>query len=203
MNKLTHHLKQINGTSIVELLVSMGLFTVIMTITVQFYITMSRLQQNYRDTANLQQEGRIISEVFSRYAREAPQVYSSTAYGNNICASSSYIAFSIKDDPNNALVFNCTQDIGVADQPYRLKMGLVSLSAGQTISSLPAGYDASLASLNTAQSSITNFTISRSTISTYPKTLRYNFEIKKADTTGTNEGDKIDFEGYLNMKNEL
>src|SRR3990172_28245 len=62
------------GMTLVELLVSMGLFAVVMTLTVGFFITMQKMQMTYRDAANLQQEGRIVSEIFSRYAREAKAI---------------------------------------------------------------------------------------------------------------------------------
>lgn len=187
--------KNERGMTLIELIVSMGIFAVVMTLTVGFFVRLQQLQMTYRDKADLHQEGRILSEIFSRYAGEAKEVIQS---GTDICANNAnYIAFKFKDDTN--LVFACTQD---GTNPRYLRMGsevdLSLLQANPTtaINAMPF--------LSSGQVTVTKFEVKRSDIATYPKTLRYNMEVDRFLSNGTaGEGEKIHFPGYLVMNNEL
>ena len=84
------------GVTLIELIVSMGIFAIIMTLTVSFFIVLQGMQRTYRDKADLHQEGRILSEIISRYTREAGEVIQ---VGTDICASNTnYIALKEKPD---------------------------------------------------------------------------------------------------------
>lgn len=186
-------IKNQNGMTLVELIVSMGLFTVVMTLTVSFFITLQKMQIMYRDRANLQQEGRIASEVLIRYLREAKSVTMTDSAGTGVseltgtglCSGSgaSYLSLVMVD--GNELMFKC---LGT---PRKLSMG--SCSPADTCT------PTSFSDISSAQVNISSLTITRGP-ATYPKTLKYNLRVEPLDPT---DGPAITFPGYMVMANEL
>ncbi|RJO62022.1 type II secretion system protein [candidate division WS5 bacterium] len=186
-------LKNQGGMTLIELIVSMGIFAVVMTLTVGFFVRLQQLQMTYRDKADLHQEGRILSEIFSRYAGEAEQVIQS---GTDLCASNTnYIAFKFKNSTGNTgLAFACTQDS--PQNPRYIRMGEVDTS-------LLPGVIGDMPYLSSGQVTVTKFEVKRGDIATYPKTLRYNIEVDRFLSSGSaGAGEKIHFPGYLVMNNE-
>lgn len=197
-------IKNKRGMTLVELIVSMGIFAVVMTMTVGFFITTQKMQMTYRDRANLQQEGRIASEIFSRYVREAKTVAitgTDVSGGKEICNASGGITLLMNDGTTSTngttLKFICSGTI-----PNTLKMA-----------SCPSPCTPSAFSdISSSQVNIASLTIGRGAQATYPKTLTYSLEADqyKKDASGNmipsaslGVGEKITFPGYLVMRNEL
>ncbi|MEK7447246.1 MAG: prepilin-type N-terminal cleavage/methylation domain-containing protein [Patescibacteria group bacterium] len=206
------------GMTLVELIVSMGIFTVIMSLTVSFFIVLQREQMTYKDTANLQQEGRMTSEIFSRYAKEAYQVVvkdnntdgsicsDADASASNIVAGSSalkdYIAFKMGPSSSSPiLVFRCDQSDST--NPRYMTMGNLSQTDITSIDITSNDYKW-LPFISSGSVTIKDFKPVSNNPPTYPKTLRYNMEVNKFIRDGSaSTGDKIYFPGYLILRNEL
>ena len=188
-------LKNKKGMTLVELIVSMGIFSVVMTVTVSFFIAIQNMQMIFRDRANLQQEGRIASEIFSRYVREAQSVTMTDGAGNTVaelntgsglCVGGSSTLNLVMSD-GTTLKFKC--DGGT---PNRLQMSSCPPADGDCYSDVSSG-----------QINVSSFRLWRGTPATYPKTLRYNMEVDQFKSGTIGEGEKIMFPGYLVMRNEL
>jgi|GEM_PF-1404884 len=188
------------GMTLVELIVSMGLFAVFISLCVGFLIVISRLQMEYRDTANLQQEGRVASEIFSRFVREAKSVsmkdssggsVSDFNSGNGLCDGGT---FTITRMDNTVMEFTC---MGTPRMLYMASCVPVAPSINCT---LPAASE-----ITSAQVNVTKFLIYRGTETTYPKTLRYEIDVEEVLPGGATPGvgQKMTFPGYLVMRNEL
>lgn len=185
------------GMTLVEILVSMSIFAVVMTLTMGFFITLQGIQVIYREKADLHQEGRIVAEIFSKHAREAVQVKQN---GTDICASNTnYVAFRAKKTDTTWLVFACTQDSPT--NPRYVRMGS-EINIDSLIAD-PAGTINNMPFISSGQVTVTKLEVTRSSVPTYPKTLRYNIEVDRyLSNRIAEEGEKIYFPGYLVMKNE-
>ncbi len=171
------------GMTLVELVVSMALFTLVLTLTVGFFITIQKLQSQYRQTSNMLDEGRFASETFSRITREAKAV-SVTGSGNlstgdDLCSTGDTLSLTMMD--STTINFEC--------QSNQLKM------------------DSGAYNLTTDQVKVDSFNVSRGVVATYPKTLKYQMQIEETNLpngeTSAGTGEKMDFEDYLIMHNEL
>jgi prepilin-type N-terminal cleavage/methylation domain-containing protein len=186
-------IKNNKGMTLVELLVSMGIFAVVMTLTVSFFISLQKLQATYRDRADLHQEGRIASEIFSRYTREAKSVTMIDDAGNTVTGLGAFPGLCVGGSANiklemldgTTLKFRCN----TSGTNNRLQMS--SCSPVDCYSDISSG-----------QVHVQGLTLERSVEKTYPKTLRYNLEVWQS-VTSTGDGEKIMFPGYLVMRNEL
>lgn len=192
---MTRFLKNKKGMTLVELIVSMGIFSVVMTVTVSFFIAIQNMQTIYRDRANLQQEGRIAAEIFSRYVREAQSVAMTDGAGNpvselnngaGLCVGGNATLDLVMSD-STTLKFKC--DGGT---PNRLQMSSCSPPDGDCYSDVSSG-----------QINVSSFRLWRGTPATFPKTLRYNMEVDQFKSGIIGEGEKVMFPGYLVMRNEL
>lgn len=209
-------IKNEGGMTLVELIVSMGIFTVIISLTVSFFIVLQREQMIYKDTANLQQEGRLTSEIFSRYAKEAYRVVvkdnntdgsicSDADASNRVTGSSAlkdYIAFQMGPSSSSPiLVFRCDQDD--TTNPRYMTMGNLSQTDITNIDITADDYKW-LPFISSGSVTIKDFRPVDNNPPTYPKTLRYNMEVNKFIRGGSaSTGDKIYFPGYLILRNGL
>ena len=187
------------GMTLVELVVSMALFTVVLTLTVGFFIAIQKLQSQYRQTANMQDEGRFAAETFSRITREAKTVQLTNSSGASIdfsggidlCATGDTLNLTMMD--GTVVRFDCKKDSTDINHP--------SLNHLRMDSGLGA-YN-----LTTDQVNVDNFMISRGAQATYPKTLKYQMQIEETNLpsgeASASSGEKMDFEDYLIMHNEL
>lgn len=217
-------LKNEKGMTLVELLVSVSIFAVVMTMTVSFFITLQKMQMTYRDAAALNQEGRVVSEIFSRQIREAEKVVivdnnsdgsicsdadataartAATSGGYDLGIPLDYIAIKKKITDSYVLVFACWHDSDVA--PRYLMTGVVA----KDFSTIVPKDDFYLPFISSGQVTVKNLKITHNNPATYPKTLKYDIEVNRFNDwlyTGINPvgmGEIIHFPGYLVMKNEL
>lgn len=182
------------GFTLVELIVSMGIFAIVMTMFTGFFITLFRLQTDYRATASLNQEARIVSETFSRFAREAKTVTLSNGYtsADSPCISACTVAYykTVEFRLPRGVNAPSTEDI------------TINFNGNDSVAKVFRINSASLTSSNIA---LTSFKIYRQAEGVYPKVLMYEFELAKKvnGVASTNTGEKVFFKGYVNMRNEL
>ena len=180
--------------TLIELIVSMALFTVVLTLTVGFFITIQHLQSQYRQISNMQDEGRFAAETFSNITREAKTIVVSgtdTSLGTtppvDLCSRGDVLTLGMMD--STTIRFDCQKE---SDNVYHLQMDSGSGNY----------YD-----LTTGQVNVTSLQISRGAQATYPKTLRYNMHIAENylpnGESSPGIGEQMDFEDYLIMQNEL
>ncbi len=166
MKKYFIYLNKKNGTTIVELIIGMGLFATIMTITVGFFLVLNKLQTDYTMVANLQEESRTVSEIFARQAREAEVVDIRDTGNNGICSDTDYTSGNydtvnngdgslkrivFKDyvtlkmkDSTDKLIFFCSQtSTGVGATRY-LGLGQTPATFGNTQATATAGISGSV-----------------------------------------------------------
>ncbi len=198
MRKINFHLNN-KGMTLVELVVSMALFTVVLTLTVGFFIAIQKLQSQYRQTANMQDEGRFAAETFSRITREAKTVQLTDSSGASIdfsggidlCATGDTLNLTMMD--GTVVKFDCKKDSTDINHPNLNHLRMDSGSGAYN--------------LTTDQVNVDNFIISRGAQATYPKTLKYQMQIEETNLpsgeASASSGEKMDFEDYLIMHNEL
>ncbi len=194
----------------VELLVSMGIFAVVITMCVSFFIAMQKMQSVYRDQANLQQEGRITSNIFSMQVSDAAVVYINDKNSDgSICSDADvnnrtqnndfedYIAIKKNVSDTEALVFACHED-NSSNTRY-LMMGTLSVPVGTDLSpfTISSGNFGQLSWLSSNQVTIDDFQVANSS-TTYPRTLKFNLKVKGSSGIAP----EMQFPGYLVMNNE-
>ena len=171
------------GFTLVELLVAMGIFAIILTAFTSFFLNAYILESTYVAKADLNQEARLASEVFSRYAREAKTVTligdcSTAGAGKNCQASfilsrtnSSTDTISVSFDGNAG-----TLTLGVNSSQYNF------LSTNVKLKDLHIYHETDV----------------------YPKMIRYDFTLQRVvhGSPSKASGDQIFFSGEINMRNE-
>lgn len=186
--------------TLVELIVSMGLFAVFISLCVGFLIVISRLQMEYRDTANLQQEGRVASEIFSRFVREAKTVRMTDSSGSLVTDFKSGNGLCDGGKLTITMMDNTSMEFTCMGTPRMLHMASCTPVSPATTCTLPQTSE-----ITSAQVNVTKFLIYRGTETTYPKTLRYEIDVEEVLPGGATPGvgQKMTFPGYLVMRNEL
>lgn len=194
--------KNNHGSSLVEMVVSMSIFVTIITMIVGFLIILYRLQVSYQETANLQQEGRVVSEIFSRRLREARQLEMS-GDSINICPASSFDYDEVSGVSKNQIKIWASNSSYIAVACH--------VDSSNEIRSIKIQTDgivtADSPSLTSELVSIDSFTIERDKQVTYPKSVKYNIKLVKTYPTGPINapglGEKIFFSGFINMRSAL
>lgn len=182
------------GFTLVELIVSMGIFAIVMTMFTGFFITLFRLQTNYRETANLNQESRIVSETFSRFAREAETV---TIDDTCTHPCDHTITFKFPRGVGSTeyidMRFRYYLSADVDSGKYRFEMGYKQPDNSYNVNALT--------STNVV---LTDFNVSRGSTTVYPKVLEYNFTLAKKvnGIASADPGDTVSFKGFVNMRSE-
>lgn len=214
---MERYIKSKKGYTLIETMVGMSIFTIVMAMVIGFFIALYRLQTVYRLTANQQQEGRIISEFFTRNAREATAIDIVENDGDgDICSDADMPSIGPSDD---SVKLSISEGDG-SEKHIRLlctrywEGGPNYLAAKVWRGNEEPENPYSLTSGNV---SISSFIVSRPKlygvdVVTYPKVLKYQINIKKSNLSNYKwhpddeiplEGEKIRFQGYINMRNEL
>jgi len=170
--------KNIKGTSLVEMVVGLGLFTVIMSITVGFFAILYKLQIDYRESANVHQEGRIMTEIFSRFAREAEAI---SPPGGVDCET---VEFTL---PDQKVGFSCVVENGVT---------YIAMDTAPLDGTLVYEYF-----ITSGNVTVTEFKFDRGSEDTYPGALNYSLKIQK--TNNPKPEDEMDFSGFIVTRSEL
>ncbi len=176
------------GFTLIELIVAMGLFAIILTAFTSFFLNAYKLESTYVGKADLNQEARLVSEVFARYAREAKTV---TLSGDCTSGLSCQPSFVLPRGDSDTAVINVQFDgSATAGTPSHrtLNLGVNSSQAYNFLSN-----NIALGSLRIHQQT-----------DVYPKILEYNFTLQKIvnGVPSTASGDQIYFSGVINMRNE-
>jgi len=189
------------GYTLIEMMVSMTIYITLTMLIVGFFIALYRLQMKYQIEAHLQQESRIVSEIFSRKVREAniiePVIYSWSEQQSGVSVKKNLCLDTDGDDRNNIVIspnihklrftmldgstinFDCFKENGV----NVLRFGKGSADAFN---------------ITTDEVNVNNFMIYRDGDVSYPKTIRYEFEISDRN----NEVPPIFLRGYVNIRDE-
>lgn len=180
------------GTTLLEAVIAMSIFAIIMTIVSGFFIVIYRLQVNYRMTASLYQEARIVSEVISRQAREVKSITVSSPFDASfqsggmidVCDPSRYVEMELYS--GSKVQFNC--DNTSPSNPVRhfqMKEGLGGLAKPY---------------LTSEHVSMQNFRVWRPNPNAYPQSIGYQFSLVKYGDPIFSEN--IYFRGYINVRSE-
>lgn len=202
------YLKNKSGMTLLEMVVSMGIFAIIMTITVSFFLSLQRLQILHKQTSDLQQEGRVISEIFSRFAKDAREVVVQDSSGGEICSTGTSSGFSYSNGEYNYIAFKMQDDSILIFACYNLSLNKRELM----MANVPAGTFSSMDNINTASGSldfstlsgeeisINSFVFSTSATETVPKSRKFNIRVENSESSGSIA--PIAFPGFIIMKNE-
>lgn len=169
------------GFTLVELLVAMGIFAIILTAFTSFFLNAYILESTYVAKADLNQEARLASEVFSRYAREAKTV---TLIGDCSAAGTNCRASFILSRTNSST-------------------DTISVSFDGSAGTLTLGVNSSQYNFLSTNVKLKDLHIYHET-DVYPKMIRYDFTLQRVvhGSPSTANGDQIFFSGEINMRNE-
>lgn len=201
---MVRNIKKQKGFTLIEMAVVMAIFMTVMTMVIGFFIALYRLQTKYRMAVNLQEEGRIASEFFSRNAREAENI--------NICIPTEDVNDPScgQSDVDLAEIEDSYIDITLTtDEIIRVKCkkeGVNSyLIAASYKRNADPPQDGDMKKIMSNRSNITSFHIFRDPAVKYPKVLEYEIKLQQSglDNGEAGLGESIFFRGYMNMRNEL
>jgi len=202
------------GYTLIEITVSMAIFITVMTMVIGFFVSLYRLQGQYRQAANLQQEGRIVTEFFTRNMKEVvavdikeddsdgdicdnsdfADIDNDGTYDNN-GKSDDYIDLTIQRDGNTEVMrIRCTKTKNGA--PKQLRVWIRPLGS-------PSSENADLPKISSDKTDIRSFVVKRENMVTYPKVLKYETTIGRAWSGSVGPGEQLFLRGYINMRNEL
>lgn len=198
--------KDNSGMTLIELIVSMAIFSIVMTLTVGFFLRLQVLQGTYRASAEMQQEGKIASEALVRLVGAADEVtiYDGDGDGDICSPSSSFTAANLGYSQDNYLkiktnlgsfIFACNKEKNYT----KLKSGLF-VSQVSSFPPTPAVGDQYF-DLVSEQVGVKSFKVQK--MQTYPESLQYDMEVAKVDKDGNflgQTGDSLHFRGYLTLK---
>ncbi len=173
---MERYLRSKSGYTLVEMLVGMGIFSIIMTMAAALFATMVKTYSDTSVMMQVQQDGRIISEVMNRYAKEAKVV-------------------TIEDEDtatNCGTKLKLSQNItGSSGYRFSYKPTEKNIDFERL---LPIGNN-----INSEYVSVDSFQICRPRPTTYPKYLTYSFSLSAKGV----QNYKMDFSGVINTRNEL